>query len=124
MTMEVLSMNQIANVKREFQTKQWIKIIQDCKSSGMTAASWCSKNNVNIKTYYYWLRKMRLMACNSETGTVVLNEKRIVPLSVNRPSASVGASITIHMNSTSVDIRNDASKEIIYSVLEALKAIC
>lgn len=116
-------MDEIMNLKTEFRTRQWVNIIQDCKTSGMTAVSWCSKNNVSIKAYYYWLRKLRSTACRQESLPSTQGIQQIVPLSFDR-TASSSAAITVHMASVSVDIVNGTSKETIQAVLEALKAIC
>ncbi len=32
-------------------------------TSGMMVVRWCEQNNVNIKSYYYWLRRIRSLAC-------------------------------------------------------------
>ena len=117
-------MDEIMNLKTEFRTKQWVNIIQDCKTSGMTAVAWCSKNNVSIKSYYYWLRKLRSTACRQGSLPSAQEMKQIVPLSLDRTASSSSAAITVHMASVSVDIGNRASKETIQAVLEALKAIC
>lgn len=118
-----LSMDEIMNVKSEFRTKQWANIIQDCKASGMTAVSWCDKNNVSVKSYYYWLRKLRTAAYRQGSLPAPNGIQQIVPLSLERISSAQSA-ITVRVASFSVDIGNGASKEAIRSVLETLKAIC
>ncbi|PYG90121.1 hypothetical protein LY28_00001, partial [Ruminiclostridium sufflavum DSM 19573] len=55
-------MDKITDAKTEFRRRQWTQIIQDCQNSGMTVVGWCSQNNVNTKSYYYWLRKIRSLA--------------------------------------------------------------
>lgn len=62
-------MDKITDAKTEFRLKQWTKIIQTCQSSGMTVVGWCNQNNVKIKSYYYWLRRIRVLAC--EAGSLV-----------------------------------------------------
>ncbi|MBP7175142.1 MAG: hypothetical protein KBA53_02845 [Thermoclostridium sp.] len=54
-------MDKITNAKTKFRIKQWTKIIEACQTSGMTVASWCSQNNVKVKSYYYWLRRIRIL---------------------------------------------------------------
>ena len=39
-------MDEVTKTKKEFRARQWVNIINDCKSSGMTIVSWCEKNNV------------------------------------------------------------------------------
>lgn len=115
-------MDKITDAKTEFRIKQWTKIIQTCQTSGMTVVSWCSQNNVNIKSYYYWLRRVRYLAC--ETGSLVPQklDQQIVPVPFQQPKAS--AAVTIHLSSICVDIHDGTSRETIEAVLSALKTIC
>lgn len=115
-------MDKITDTKTEFRIKQWTKIIQTCQTSGMTVIGWCSQNNVKIKSYYYWLRRVRAMAC--ETGSLVPQkmEQQIVPVSFRQANAS--AAVTIHLSSICVEIHDGTSSETIEAVLSALKTIC
>ena len=36
----------------------WSKRITACKNSGMRPGEWCEENGINVKTYYYWHRKL------------------------------------------------------------------
>lgn len=115
-------MDKITDAKTEFRLRQWTQIIQTCQSSGMTVVSWCGQNNVKIKAYYYWLRRVRALAC--ETGALATQkmEQQIVPVSFRQAKAS--AAVTIHLSSICVDIHDGTSKETIEAVLSALKTIC
>ena len=115
-------MDKITNAKTEFRLKQWSKIIQACQTSEMTVVSWCSQNNVKIKSYYYWLRRIRTLAC--ETGSLVPQkpEQEIVPVPFHQ--TKVSAAVTIHLPSFCVDIHDGTSRETIEAVLSALKSIC
>lgn len=115
-------MDKITDAKTEFRTNQWTKIIQTCQTSGMTVISWCEQNNVKIKSYYYWLRKVRALAC--ETGSLLpqKTEQQIVPVSFRQ--AKTSAAVTIHLSSVSIDINDGTSRETIEAVLSALKTIC
>jgi len=37
--------------------KLWTKRIQDYRTSGLTAAKWCEKNEISIHTLKYWITK-------------------------------------------------------------------
>jgi hypothetical protein len=59
-------MDIVTETKAEFRLRQWTKIIQDCQAINLTAKAWCNQHNIGIKSYYYWLRKIRLKVCNTE----------------------------------------------------------
>ena len=115
-------MDKITDAKTEFRLKQWTKIIEACQTSGMTVVGWCSQNNVKVKSYYYWLRRVRTLAC--QTGALVSQktEQQIVPVLFRQAKPS--AAITLHLPSICVDIHDGASRETIEAVLSALKTIC
>ncbi|MDO5399022.1 MAG: hypothetical protein Q4G33_13960 [bacterium] len=65
-------MDQVSLVKSDVRKNQWVEIIQACQSSGMTVKAWCAQNGINIKSYYYRLRKLSpAVKCQEE------NEKTI-----------------------------------------------
>jgi hypothetical protein len=115
-------MDKVTDTKTEFRLKQWAKIIQTCQSSGMTVVGWCDQNNVKTKSYYYWLRRIRSLACESGSVVPQRNEQQIVPVPIRQTKAP--ASVTIHLSSVSVDIHDGTSRETIEAVLTALKTIC
>ncbi len=63
-------MDQVSLVKADVRKNQWAEIIRACQSSGMTVKAWCTENGVNIKSYYYRLRKLREELCNASQQAV------------------------------------------------------
>jgi len=90
-------MDKITDAKTEFRLKQWSKIIQACQTSGMTVIGWCRQNNVKIKSYYYWLRKVGGLACEDGSRIPQKMEQRIVPVPFQQ--TKVSAAVTIHLPS-------------------------
>lgn len=56
-------MDEIAIVKKQVQKSEWAERIQWCIESGLTVSEWCRENGINLKTYYYHLRKLRKEIC-------------------------------------------------------------
>lgn len=115
-------MDKITDAKTEFRLRQWTKIIETCQASGMTVVSWCSQNNVNKKSYYYWLRRIRTQAYESGSLVPQRNEQHIVPVAF--PQTKTPAAVTVHLPSGSIDIHDGTSRETIEAVLSVLKTIC
>lgn len=117
-------MDKITNAKTEYRLKQWTKTIHACQSSSMKVSDWCNQNDVSIKSYYYWLRKVRTLSCEAEAGSLLPQriEQQIVPVSFHQTKTY--AAVTLHLSSISVDIQDGTSKETIEAVLSALKTIC
>ena len=41
------------------RVKEWLKIIQDCYTSGLAKKEWCMQNHIKAKSFYYWQRVIR-----------------------------------------------------------------
>ncbi|MEE5994267.1 MAG: hypothetical protein V3G42_13685 [Oscillospiraceae bacterium] len=49
----------ITTVKHQMKLREWAEQIEARQASGMTVQNWCAENGMNVKTYYYHLRKVR-----------------------------------------------------------------
>ena len=41
-----------------------IRLINECRQSGMTDADWCRENNIAVSTFYNWVSRCRKVAAN------------------------------------------------------------
>lgn len=124
-------MDKIANVKAQLRLQEWAQIISDCQSSDMTVAAWCEINNINIKTYYYWLRKVRN---HTLEHTPALTEKLPAPvedkpvtfkrLEVESPVSGMQPAVIVHLGNATVEISAGTDRQTVEAVLQALKAVC
>lgn len=48
--------------KQRLKAEKWLAIIRECINSNLSNEEWCEQNNVSIKSYYYYLAKLRKMA--------------------------------------------------------------
>lgn len=49
-------MDQVTKVRKYLKREQWLALISDCQSSGMTVTAWCKQNDICEQTYYATLR--------------------------------------------------------------------
>ena len=52
-------MSKVLEVRSQYRMQEWAKIIHECEASGLSNKELCERNGVSIKSYYYWLRKLR-----------------------------------------------------------------
>ncbi|MDE6678618.1 MAG: hypothetical protein K2K02_06215 [Ruminococcus sp.] len=52
-------MDKIGRTKQELRLMSWMDMYTEYQVSGKTIQVWCIENDVNIKTFYYRLRKVR-----------------------------------------------------------------
>ncbi|MDO9535225.1 MAG: IS66 family insertion sequence element accessory protein TnpB [Bacillota bacterium] len=114
-----------------YRVLRWTELICECKASGKTIAAWCAEHSVNVKTYYYWQKRVREAACEQLT----LKESTDLPAvsTLKAPSfteyrlhsQSIGsAAVTLHLSGATMEIHNGADAAVIESTLKALKNIC
>ena len=59
-------MNEIAKVKKEVKLAQWTEMVKSRNESGLTVTDWCKQNGINLKTYYYRLKRLRQAVWNCQ----------------------------------------------------------
>ena len=112
-------------ISHEMNLKRWSQIVEECRSSGQTAVKWCAENNINIKTYYYWQRKVCNAVCNELAITNNNIEKSPAFAEVMLPGIrSSEVAITLNLNNISLKIHNGADESVIAQTLRILKSIC
>ena len=120
-------MDQVTLTKSEYRAKQWASLISECQSSGQTVVGWCTANGVSTKSYYYWLRKLRLKAIEQTGLTPIQTQQAPVTfqkLQVSPPAKSLAAAVVVHLPSATLEINNGADRNTIEAVLLALKSSC
>lgn len=45
--------------------EQRIKLISECRSSGLSDQQWCINHGINPGTFYNWVKRLRQEGCNS-----------------------------------------------------------
>jgi transposase-like protein len=116
-------------VTRNLRMNQWTEVVKECRSSGQSVAAWCAEHNINPKSYYYWLRRLREAACEALPSLSTGNNS-IVP--VNYPvhknetiTKSQGSSpdILLHFGSATLELYNNTSATLIENTIRALQNV-
>lgn len=117
-----------------FRKEQWKQIILDREASGLSVAAWCKQNGVVQSTYFKWLHRIRLEACQSlpeiQTVTPVpfvkveSNEVPQISAPQQLPATQPAATIQIHLRNADITIPDGANPKTIRATLLALKELC
>ena len=98
----------ITTVKRDVQLREWTEQIKAQQESGMTVTAFCAANGINLKTYYYHLRKVREHCMESEPA--------IVPVAVPRATSN----IRIEKNGLQISLPADISANTLLALVQEL----
>lgn len=55
----------ITGIKTQLRMQEWAKLIESQQKCRLNIKQWCEQNNVLESQYYYYLRKLRIVACES-----------------------------------------------------------
>jgi hypothetical protein len=97
----------------------------------MTVKAWCEFNDINIKTYYYWLRKIRAKALenapvpiNSSVPAAKKSPVKFRKLEVQSPVSGMQAAVVVRLPQASVEVAAGTDQQTVEAVLRALRCIC
>ncbi|WP_213412847.1 IS66 family insertion sequence element accessory protein TnpB [Xylanibacillus composti] len=109
-------------VTNQYRLNKWTEIVRECRSSGQTVASWCADHEINPKTYYYWLKRVRTAAYEA-LPSLSSHTSPIVPVNVPVSTAGMApgdvassSDIIIRMGTVTLEIRNQASATLIEKI--------
>jgi len=132
-------MTEINTVKHQLLLSDWAKKIAACQSSALTVNEWCQRQNINSKTYYYWLKRVREYSLQQITSNLTSNvpvtksisdpvpvEEKVTfkKLEVESPIANMQPAVIIRLPNATLEISNNATQHTVEAVLLALKTIC
>lgn len=56
--------------------RHWLGLITECRASGLSDRQWCRQNNISRNRLYYYLRKLRALACEIPASRAEENPAR------------------------------------------------
>lgn len=102
----------------QIRMKNWVSIIQDRKSSGLTINEYCKEHQISRNAYFYWLRKIRRTALESSGCSFTE-----IPLSGLRREVEGPAfspQLTIQFGKTVIGVNERTPKSLLAMVCEVL----
>ena len=106
----------LATARHESLLELWRSRVMDCRNSGMTISEWCKEQEINVKTYYYWQKKVWDRATRSlkPESSVQFAQVNVSPY-MGTPS---DAEVIIRCNRMTVEIRNSVNPLLLNRILQ------
>ena len=85
-----------ATRKARVPMAEQIRLINECRQSGMTDADWCRENGIAVSTFYNWVSRCRKTAADQipapNYGHCVIprSKQDVVPIDIVRKSSNMG----------------------------------
>lgn len=120
-------------ITHEVRLANWADIIKRCheRPEGQTAKQWIADNGINIKTYYYWQRRVRKelfdMATNLPAVTSNQNEISFAEVpakalneTCRHPASYIIPDAVIKAKGAQIEINNSIAPSILKKILEVV----
>ena len=130
--MDISSLTPNKQVKLQY----WLDVIRQCRASGLTNQAWCEQHNISLKSYYYWIAKIRKLAledlprknngihATADQNTLLPNpasEFAEIPLHGRHATRSDPA-VVLHIGTITVEVFEDIFSELLSSILKAVQS--
>jgi hypothetical protein len=117
---------------------EWINLIQECRTSGISDKEWCEQHSIPISTFYTKISRLRKKACDipAVQNHVVYQPQQVVPLKIldDSPLVCQGqtdegvtervSAVVLNIHGYRIEISNYAAKETILNTLSVLQQLC
>lgn len=123
-------------ITHEVRLANWKTIVDECNNrpEGVSVKQWLAENNINEKTYYYWLRRVRRevysqmqqalpIAPKTEAPTVTFAEIPI-PDASKTEEVPFKADVVIRTGSFVIGIANSVSESLLSKILGGIGHAC
>ena len=117
--------------------EEWLALIRECRSSGLSDKRWCEEHQIHTSNFYYQIRRFRKMACEipESQSVCALNKQEVVPISFDHTDAAMiqesdircpasQTTVRVRIHGFEVEITNAAAGETVFHTLSALQRLC
>lgn len=112
--------------------EHWLKLLTQCRSSGLTDRQWCIENGIPVSTFYYHVRALRKKACGiPEAVDAAAQKQEVVQIPLGEMEQRTSDTVAFHMPSiclemqgVRIEIHEQAGMDVIRNTLLALQQLC
>lgn len=124
---------------------EWIKIITDCRTSGLSDIAWCREHNIRTSTFYANVRRLTEKACQlpvnprssgreyheivplriqDEPLEQIIRQEDVISQSSLASTDVSDVAVRMSFRDISLEFTNHAQKSTILNVIAALSLLC
>lgn len=121
-------MDQLTVTEHDSRLNLWIQRIKECRESDMTVDAWCKSNEINVKTYYYWLRKIKKEAFEAlpqkckQVPSPFVERKVFSEVHTLEPTYAENVAATVDIAGIRIDVHNGADNVTLQNIIRIISA--
>lgn len=109
----------INEIKSSANLQKWIPIVTECCNSGQSKKSWCEERGIDVKSYFYYQKKIYNLVKEPEPKFVEL-----APITESKPTVNAGTvAARITVNGITLELCNGVDSETVVSIVRGLKNV-
>ena len=110
----------LKELKHEQHLQKWIPIINSCVNSGLSKQEWCKQNGINIKSYFYWQKRI----FDASVGSSVDFAELPTPAKeLPDPQKDKGVIATVSINGISLNLLSGIDSETVTAIVRGLSNV-
>ncbi len=121
---------------KQVKFQYWLDVIRQCRASGLTNQVWCEQHDISLKSYYYWIAKIRKMALEElprkrNGSRPVMEQTALLPDEApeftevslrGRQDFSAPPAAVLHIGTVTVELFEDTSRELLEAIMKAVRS--
>lgn len=121
---------------KQVKLQYWLDVIRQCRASGLTNQAWCEQHAVSLKSYYYWIAKIRKLALEelprkSHGCRPVMEQTALMPDAApefaeislrGRQNSCAAPAAVLHTGTVTVELFEDTPRELLEAILKAVRS--
>ena len=121
---------------KQVKLRYWLDVIRQCRASGLTNQVWCEQHDISLKSYYYWIAKIRKLALEElprkrNGSRPVMEQTALLPdgapefteVSLHgRQDFSAAPAAVLHIGTVTVELFEDTPCGLLETTLKAVRS--
>ena len=121
---------------KQVKLQYWLDVIRQCRASGLTNQAWCEQHDISLKSYYYWIAKIRKLALEelpreSHGCRPAIEQTALMPDAAleftevslrGRLDSSAAPAAVLHTGTVTVELFEDTPCELLEAILKAVRS--
>ena len=121
---------------KQVKFQYWLDVIRQCRASGLTNQAWCEQHDISLKSYYYWIAKIRKLALEElprkrNGSRPVMEQTVLLPDAAaeftevslrGRQDFTAAPAAVLHIGTVTVELFEDTSRELLEAIMKAVRS--
>lgn len=121
---------------KQVKLQYWLDVIRQCRASGLTNQVWCEQHDISLKSYYYWIAKIRKLALEElprkrNGSRPVMEQTVLLPDAAaeftevslrGRQDFTAAPAAVLHIGTVTVELFEDTPCGLLETILKAVRS--